>query len=198
MFSTMLLRSSKRLSMSKSSKKSASVAILTQKKSLCSMETKYVACIIFQHPYIVRTIYLLNCLQPCIFSPLYCNQLLSTRSSKVSVKLKIAPITSNSQCSSPPNKSQLRINKKLVPFLLIHLCVYICLYSLYHSSSAIVIICSPNMFFLRHQRLHKLIFDEDGLPDGAEVAYYARGQVVYVCVLRKSYCVCITLLTVLF
>jgi hypothetical protein len=47
MFSTMLLRSSKRLSMSKSSKKSASVAILTQKKSLCSMETKYVACIIF-------------------------------------------------------------------------------------------------------------------------------------------------------
>ena len=61
----------------------------------------------------------------------------------------------------------------------------------------IVIICSPNMF-LRHQRLHKLIFDEDGLPDGAEVAYYARGQVVYVCVLCKSYCVCITLLTVLF
>jgi len=46
--------------------------------------------------------------------------------------------------------------------------------------------------------LHKLIFDEDGLPDGAEVAYYARGQVVYVCVLCESYCVCITLLTGLF
>lgn len=41
---------------------------------------------------------------------------------------------------------------------------------------------SPNMFFLRHQRLHKLIFEEDGLPDGAEVAYYARGQVVYLCI----------------
>jgi hypothetical protein len=26
--------------------------------------------------------------------------------------------------------------------------------------------------------LHKIIFEEDGLPDGAEVAYYARGQVV--------------------
>ncbi|KAH1216868.1 Increased DNA methylation 1 [Glycine max] len=28
----------------------------------------------------------------------------------------------------------------------------------------------------RYQRLHKLIFEEDGLPNGAEVAYYARGQ----------------------
>ncbi|KAG4959579.1 hypothetical protein JHK87_036212 [Glycine soja] len=27
-----------------------------------------------------------------------------------------------------------------------------------------------------YQRLHKLIFEEDGLPNGAEVAYYARGQ----------------------
>lgn len=107
-------KSSKRLSMSKSSKKSASVAILTQKKSLCSMETK---------------------------------------SSKVSVKLKIAPITSNSQCSSPPNKSQLRINKK-------------------------------------HQRLHKLIFDEDGLPDGAEVAYYARGQKRLEGIKKKSGILC--------
>ncbi|MBA0734743.1 hypothetical protein Gogos_018637, partial [Gossypium gossypioides] len=26
------------------------------------------------------------------------------------------------------------------------------------------------------QRLHKLVFEEDGLPDGTEVAYYARGQ----------------------
>ncbi|KAF8396499.1 hypothetical protein HHK36_018122 [Tetracentron sinense] len=25
-------------------------------------------------------------------------------------------------------------------------------------------------------RLHKLVFEEDGLPDGTEVAYYARGQ----------------------
>jgi len=25
-----------------------------------------------------------------------------------------------------------------------------------------------------------LIFEEDGLPNGAEVAYYARGQVVHV------------------
>ncbi|KAK7277450.1 hypothetical protein RJT34_22463 [Clitoria ternatea] len=28
----------------------------------------------------------------------------------------------------------------------------------------------------KHQQFHKLIFEEDGLPDGAEVAYYARGQ----------------------
>ncbi|KAE8679392.1 Acyl-CoA N-acyltransferase with RING/FYVE/PHD-type zinc finger domain isoform 4 [Hibiscus syriacus] len=28
----------------------------------------------------------------------------------------------------------------------------------------------------KDQRLHKLIFEENGLPDGTEVAYYARGQ----------------------
>ncbi|XP_027365293.1 uncharacterized protein LOC113872165 [Abrus precatorius] len=62
-----------------------------------------------------------------------------TKSSKLSVKLKTAPIASNSKCLSPQNKSQWRITKK-------------------------------------HQRLNKLIFEEDGLPNGAEVAYYARGQ----------------------
>lgn len=34
------------------------------------------------------------------------------------------------------------------------------------------------LFFSRDQRLHKLVFGEDGLPDGTEVAYYARGKVV--------------------
>ena len=33
-------------------------------------------------------------------------------------------------------------------------------------------------FFSRDIRLHKLVFEEGGLPDGTEVAYYARGQVV--------------------
>ncbi|KAG4215967.1 hypothetical protein ERO13_A01G212100v2 [Gossypium hirsutum] len=28
----------------------------------------------------------------------------------------------------------------------------------------------------KDQQLHKLVFEEDGLPDGTEVAYYARGQ----------------------
>ncbi|XWS43506.1 hypothetical protein CRYUN_Cryun16bG0109900 [Craigia yunnanensis] len=28
----------------------------------------------------------------------------------------------------------------------------------------------------KDQRLHKLVFEEDGLPDGTEVTYYARGQ----------------------
>ncbi|CAK9323128.1 unnamed protein product [Citrullus colocynthis] len=28
----------------------------------------------------------------------------------------------------------------------------------------------------KDQRLHKLVFEEDGLPDGTEVAYFARGQ----------------------
>ncbi|XP_057438222.1 increased DNA methylation 1 [Lotus japonicus] len=28
----------------------------------------------------------------------------------------------------------------------------------------------------KDQRLHKLVFEEDGLPDGTEVAYYARGK----------------------
>lgn len=30
----------------------------------------------------------------------------------------------------------------------------------------------------RDLRLHKLVFEEDVLPDGTEVAYYARGQVL--------------------
>ncbi|KAF8042710.1 hypothetical protein BT93_A1136 [Corymbia citriodora subsp. variegata] len=29
---------------------------------------------------------------------------------------------------------------------------------------------------IKDQRLHKLVFEEDGLPDGTEVAYYSRGQ----------------------
>ncbi|KAJ1419462.1 Zinc finger, PHD-type [Sesbania bispinosa] len=75
--------------------------------------------------------------------------------SKLSAKLKTAPITSNSKCISPKNKSQWRITKK-------------------------------------HQRLHKLIFEEDGLPDGAEVAYYARGKKLLEGVKRRSgiFCWC--------
>ncbi|XP_045808340.1 increased DNA methylation 1-like [Trifolium pratense] len=80
-----------------------------------------------------------------------CN--METKSSKLTVKLKIAPITSNSKCSSPQNKSQWKINKK-------------------------------------HQRLHKIIFEEDGLPDGAEVAYYARGQKYLEGIKMKSGIIC--------
>lgn len=32
--------------------------------------------------------------------------------------------------------------------------------------------------FSRDQRLHRLVFEEGGLPDGTEVAYYAGGKVV--------------------
>ncbi|TKY53008.1 Increased DNA methylation 1 [Spatholobus suberectus] len=74
-----------------------------------------------------------------------------TKSSKLSVKLKTAPITS--KCLSPQNKSQWRISK-------------------------------------RHQRLHKLIFEEDGLPNGAEVAYYARGQKLLEGIKTRSGIVC--------
>ncbi|KAG7961200.1 hypothetical protein I3843_09G004200 [Carya illinoinensis] len=35
---------------------------------------------------------------------------------------------------------------------------------------------SPWKITTKDQRLHKLVFEEDGLPDGTEVAYYARGQ----------------------
>ncbi|KAJ7972306.1 Zinc finger, FYVE/PHD-type [Quillaja saponaria] len=31
-------------------------------------------------------------------------------------------------------------------------------------------------FTKKHQQLHKLVFEDDGLPDGTEVGYYARGQ----------------------
>lgn len=33
-------------------------------------------------------------------------------------------------------------------------------------------------FFSRDQRLHRLVFEEGGLPDGTEVAYFAGGKVV--------------------
>ncbi|RDX93310.1 Increased DNA methylation 1, partial [Mucuna pruriens] len=74
-----------------------------------------------------------------------------TKSPKLSVKLKTAPITS--KCLSPQNKSQWRISK-------------------------------------RHQRIHKLIFEEDGLPNGAEVAYYARGQKLLEGIKTRSGIVC--------
>ncbi|XP_073223686.1 uncharacterized protein [Cicer arietinum] len=76
-----------------------------------------------------------------------------TKPSKLSVKLKTAPITSISTCSSPQNKCHWRINNK-------------------------------------HQRLHKLIFEEDGLPDGAEVAYYARGQKLLEGIKKRSGIIC--------
>ncbi|CAL0316940.1 unnamed protein product [Lupinus luteus] len=78
-----------------------------------------------------------------------------TMSAKLSVKLKTAPITSNSKCSSPRNKSQWRITKK-------------------------------------YQRLHKLLFEDNGLPDGAELAYYARGQKLLEGIKRRSgiFCGC--------
>lgn len=33
-------------------------------------------------------------------------------------------------------------------------------------------------FFCRDLRLHKLVFEEDVLPDGTEVAYYTQGKVL--------------------
>lgn len=35
-----------------------------------------------------------------------------------------------------------------------------------------------NIFLSRDQGLHKLVFEDGGLPDGTEVAYYSRGKVV--------------------
>ena len=49
-----------------------------------------------------------------------------------------------------------------------------------YSLLMIVNVFSSNILFFRYQRIHKLIFEEDGLPNGAEVAYYARGQVAHV------------------
>ncbi|KAL2323170.1 hypothetical protein Fmac_027549 [Flemingia macrophylla] len=42
----------------------------------------------------------------------------------------------------------------------------------------------------RYQRIHKLIFEEDGLPNGAEVAYYARGQKLLEGIKTRSGIVC--------
>jgi len=41
----------------------------------------------------------------------------------------------------------------------------------------LIFICLSIVFFWRDNRLHKLVFEENGLPDGSELAYYAGGQV---------------------
>lgn len=41
----------------------------------------------------------------------------------------------------------------------------------------LILFCLSILFFSRDFRLHKLVFEENGLPDGTEVAYYAGGQV---------------------
>ena len=61
----------------------------------------------------------------------------------------------------------------------------------------IIMISLYNVFFSRDQRLHKLVFEENGLPDGTEVAYYARGKVVCMCISSTSYRMSIILLTVI-
>lgn len=35
------------------------------------------------------------------------------------------------------------------------------------------------IILLRDQRMHKLVFENGGLPDGTEVAYYSNGKVVH-------------------
>lgn len=35
--------------------------------------------------------------------------------------------------------------------------------------------------------MHKLVFEEDVLPDGTEVAYYSRGQVVVIKVVKNFF-----------
>ncbi|XVE61612.1 hypothetical protein DITRI_Ditri06bG0054300 [Diplodiscus trichospermus] len=71
---------------------------------------------------------------------------------------------------SSQDKGQWRIKKKPVKPLLMSK-------TLKGASSPLY---SPNgsqwKMTTKDQRLHKLVFEEDGLPDGTEVAYYARGQ----------------------
>lgn len=38
-------------------------------------------------------------------------------------------------------------------------------------------------------RLHKLVFEEDVLPDGTEVAYYSRGKVVPTMMASQNLCI---------
>ena len=50
-----------------------------------------------------------------------------------------------------------------------------------HFITIIIIIITLIIFnFERDLRLHKLVFEEDVLPDGTEVAYYAHGKVALI------------------
>lgn len=43
-----------------------------------------------------------------------------------------------------------------------------------------------NIISPRDQRMHKLVFENDGLPDGTEVAYYSNGKVIQKCVIFNA------------
>lgn len=72
-----------------------------------------------------------------------------------------------------------RITRKLVICSLLNSCAT-WMYSIYF---LFVIVYLVDIFWYlsnRDLRLHKLVFEEDILPDGTEVAYYARGQVFHI------------------
>lgn len=94
---------------------------------------------------------------------------------------------SASACVSSQKKTQWKITTKSVhfpvhifkfffPFLAKH--IY------YQSLQLKFFFVHCMLLFSRDQRLHKLVFEKDGLPDGSEVAYYARGQVVMISILE--------------
>ncbi|XP_057742416.1 increased DNA methylation 1-like [Arachis stenosperma] len=84
-----------------------------------------------------------------------------TKSYKLTVKLNTAPVTSTSMFPVTSTSTCLSSENK-----------------------------SQWKIAKKYQRLHKLIFEENGLPDGAKVAYYARGQKLLVGIKRGSGIVC--------
>lgn len=72
--------------------------------------------------------------------------------------------------TSSPDKSQWKITKLVLFFFISGL--KFC----FHYWQIICFVVWISIIF-RDQRLHKLVFEDSGLPDGTEVGYYARGQV---------------------
>ncbi|XVF07796.1 hypothetical protein REPUB_Repub06bG0170500 [Reevesia pubescens] len=80
------------------------------------------------------------------------------------------PLKSASVNISSQDKGQWRIQKKPVKPVLMS--------KTFKGASSPMYLPSGSQWKMttKDQRLHKLVFEEDGLPDGTEVAYYARGQ----------------------
>ncbi|CAI0469317.1 unnamed protein product [Linum tenue] len=81
---------------------------------------------------------------------------------------------------APTKKSQLKITPKLVSCFDVPIRVMKLMRELAGKHSRNTSLSTnkkeQQKISMRDQRLHRLVFEEDGLPDGTEVGYYARGR----------------------
>lgn len=85
----------------------------------------------------------------------------------------LTPSKSASPLSGHSKSSSKKITKKLVQLAFIINCPLFITVHLH-------ILKDYDIISRRDQRMHKLVFENGGLPDGTEVAYYSNGKVVQI------------------